>query len=276
MEANLLRILGPIVALAISLVVPRAGGEIPRFALDYPPIRSGPPVFAFNGRDLVGFYPYTRFHKGADPDRVFTVQDGLICISGREFGGLATREAFSDYHLVVEWKWGVGTWPPRRHHARNSGVMVHSIGPDGDAFASWMASIECQILEGGSGDLIVVPGKAERPSLTSEVRIGEDGLPYFQPGGKPQTRQAGRFNWWGRDPEWSDVLHYRGAIEVEKPRGEWNRMDIVCRGDSITYLLNGVLMNQARGAKWTAGKILLQSEGAEIFYRKFEVRPLPK
>ncbi len=274
LETNPLRTLGSVVVLTIFLLVPKPGGEVPRFALESPPIRSGPPVFSFNGRDLTGFYPFTRFHKLADPDRVFTVHDGLIHISGREFGGLATRESFGNYHLVVEWKWGFRTWPPRRHNARNSGVLVHSIGPDGDAFASWMASIECQILEGGSGDLIVVPGKAERPSLTSEIRIGDDGQPYFQPGGKPQTRQAGRFNWWGRDPGWSDVLHYRGAVEVENPRGEWNRMDIICRGDSITYLLNGVLMNQGRGAKWRAGKILLQSEGAEIFIRKFEVRPL--
>ena len=53
-------------------------------------------------------------------------------------------------------------------------------------------------------------------------------------------------------------------------------MEVVCDGGSITYILNGTLVNAADGAKWSSGKILLQSEGAEIFFRKFEVRPLRK
>jgi hypothetical protein len=154
--------------------------------------------------------------------------------------------------------------------------MVHSVGPDGEAFASWMASIECQILEGGSGDLIVVPSKERAPSLSSEVRTGPDGQAYFQKGGERKTLKAGRFNWWGRDANWKDVLWFRGPADVEKPVGEWNRMEILCEGDSIIYLLNGVLMNAAARAGWSSGKILFQSEGAEIFFRRIEVRPLLK
>jgi hypothetical protein len=271
-----MRSLAPTAALAMVLVGLDPAGEVPRFARELPPIRSGPPRFAFNSKDLAGFYTFTRFHRYDDPDRVFSVQDGMIHVTGREFGGLATLESFADYHLIVEWKWGSKTWYPRRYQARNSGVMVHCVGPDGDAFASWMASIECQILEGGTGDLIVVPGKKDAPSLSSEVRKGEDGQPYYRKGGERRTLQAGRFNWWGRDPGWKDVLRFRGVLDVEKPPGEWNRMEVVCDGDSITYILNGVLMNAANGAKWPAGKILLQSEGAEIYFRKVEVRPLVK
>ena len=269
-----MRLIAPTAALTLVLFGCSPAGEVPRFALEVPEIRSGPPVFAFNGRDLAGFSTFTRFHGHDDPDRVFAVRDGLICISGREFGGLATVDSFADYHLVVEWRWGFRTWPPRRNQARNSGVMVHAVGPDGDAFASWMASIECQILEGGSGDLIVAPGKQNIPRLSSEVRTGTDGQSYYQKGGSRQAKQAGRFNWWGRDPGWRDVTWFRGALDVDRPFGEWNRMDVICRGDSITYLLNGVLMNVADGSKWTSGKILLQSEGAEIEFRTFEVRPL--
>jgi len=269
-----MRPLAPTLALAVALIGSIPSEAIPPFAREVPTIRSDAPRFAFNGKDLAGFYTFTRFHRYDDPDRVFTVRDGLIQISGQEFGGLATRESFANYHLVVEWKWGSRTWSPRRYQARNSGVMVHCVGPDGDAFASWMASIECQILEGGTGDLIVVPTKKDVPSLTSEIRKGPDGQPYYSKGGERKTFQAGRFNWWGRDPGWKDVLRFHGPLDVEKPPGEWNRMEIICDGDSITYLLNGVLMNVATGSKWSAGKILLQSEGAEIFFRKFEVRPL--
>lgn len=272
-EGSTMRRIARAALLAVACVFGVPETKIPPFALEVPTIKSGPPRFAFNGRDLSGFSTYTRYHGPKDPQGVFSVEDGLIRVTGREFGGLTTRDSFDNYHLVVEWKWGLRTWTPRRHRARNSGVMVHCVGAEGDAFASWMASIECQIIEGGTGDFIVVPGKEHVPSLTSEVRVA-DGQSYYQKGGEAKTKPGGRFNWWGRDPAWRDVAWFRGPLDVEKPVGEWNRVDIVCRGDSITYLLNGVVMNVGTGAKWSAGRILLQSEGAEIFFRKFEVRPL--
>ena len=104
-------------ASASFLVLPRSGLPIrptsPSFAREVPSVRSGPPVLAFNGKDLTGFYTYLHDHKYDDPDHVFTVRDGLLVISGQEFGGLTTREEFGDYHLITEWKWGGKTWPPR-------------------------------------------------------------------------------------------------------------------------------------------------------------------
>jgi hypothetical protein len=267
--------------LAIASMVlssdPAPKSTVPPFASEVPTIESGPPIFAFNGKDLAGFYTFTRYSKYEDPRHVFTVQDGMIRVTGEEPGGIATRQSFADYHLVVEWKWGRQTWYPRRFDARNSGIMVHARGPDGDALACWMESIECQINEGGSGDLIVVPARnAEPPSLSCEVRIGDDGQAYFDKGGPLRTYHRGRFNWWGRDPGWKDVLWFRGANDVEKAVGEWNRMEVVCDGDSITCVLNGLLVNEGRRSSLTSGKILLQSEGAEIVFRKVEVRPLAR
>jgi len=256
---------------------PSPSAEVPAFARDVPSVRSGPPIFAFNGKDLGGFYTWTRFHKLADPDRVFTVADGMVRVSGREAGGFATRGDFADYHLIAEWRWGKQTWMPRRFNARNSGIMVHSVGPDGEALGIWMASVECQIIEGGTGDLILVPARGKTPPrLTSEVRDGPDGQPYYRKGGKPVTRAGGRLNWWGRDPDWKDVLWFRGRRDVEAPVGEWNRMEVICDGDRITCLLNGVVVNAGTGSSLASGKILFQSEGAEIFFRKIEVRPLRK
>ena len=263
--------------LLITLVVAsNRAGEIPPFAKEIPAVKSGPRVFSFNGKDLSGFYTFTRYHQYRDPYRVFTVRDGMIHVSGEEHGGLATRESFSDYHLIAEWKWGNETWHPRRYRARNSGIMVHCVGPDGDGLASWMESIECQIIEGGSGDLIVVPGKGKPPSLSCEVRTGPDGQVYYQKGGELQTRRKFGFNWWGRDPDWKDVQWFRGPDDVERPVGEWNRMEVICDGDTITCVLNGILVNAAKKSSLTSGKVLFQSEGAEIFFRKIEIRPLRK
>jgi hypothetical protein len=265
-----------VISWAWLAITPAIAGNVPPFARDVPIVKSGPPTFSFNGKDLSGFYTYTRDHKYEDPYRVFAVHDGMVHVSGQELGGFATRDSFSNYHLSVDWKWGNQTWYPRRFDARNSGIMVHSVGPDGDGLGCWMESIECQIIEGGSGDLIVVPGKGQPPSLSSEVRTGADGQPYYRKGGEVKTLRRGRFNWWGRDPGWKNVLWFRGKDDVERPVGEWNHMEVICDGDSITCLLNGTLVNAGTRSSLTSGKILFQSEGAEIFFRKIEVRPLLK
>ncbi len=264
-----------VVLIALTPARPPDGPEVPAFARDVPKIASGEPIFAFNGKDLTGFYRFTRDHGYADPRGVIAVRDGQIVLSGEEFGGLSTCGNFRDYHLVVEWRWGGKTWPPREKNARDSGILLHGVGADGAAGNGWYESIECQIIEGGCGDLLMVGGRT-RPKLTCEVRPGPDGQPYYEKGGMAQTRDSGRFNWWGRDPQWMDVLGFRGKNDVENPVGQWNRMEVVCDGDSITNLVNGLVVNVGTKASVTEGKILLQSEGAEIVFRKFEVRPLRK
>jgi 3-keto-disaccharide hydrolase len=256
-----------------------AGGtdtpDVPSFAKERPSVSSGAPILQFNGKDLTGFYTYTKKHAYEDPERVFTVHDGMIHVSGKDFGGFATSGNFGDYHLIVEWKWGEKTWPPRVGKARDSGILLHCVGPDGAAGGQWMQSHECQIIEGGCGDFIMVGGKS-RPSLTCETRTGPDKQLYFEKGGKPVTRDQGRYNWWGRDPGWKDQLGFRGPRDVESPAGQWNTMEVICDGDSITNIVNGYVVNMGTRSSLTEGKILFQSEGAEIFFRKIEIRPLSK
>ena len=239
------------------------------------PPAPGPVLFAFNGRDLTGFSTFLRYQKQQDPAGVFTVADGCLHIAGTEFGGVTTDRAFADYHLIAEWRWGGETHYPRRWRARNSGVLVHCTGHEGDGLAAWMAGLEVQLIEGGSGDLILVPGKAGPPfRLEASVRTGGDGQAYYDPAGTLAARARGRLNWWGRDPAWRDVAWYRGPRDLDRPVGEWNRLDIVCAGDRITCYLNGQVANSARVLGNAAGRILLQSEGAEILFRKVEIHAL--
>jgi hypothetical protein len=250
--------------------------DVPSYARELPKLRTGSPILQFNGKDLSGFYTYLRDSKYDDPKKVFSVKDGMLDISGEEFGGLTTRDEFHDYVLIVEWKWGERTFGSRKRNARDSGLLLHCVGADGAAGGNWMESQECQIIEGGCGDFIMVGGNGNKPSLTSEARQGADGQLYFEKGRKPETRDSARFNWWGRDPGWKDVLGFRGARDVEKPAGEWNRMEVICDGDSITNIVNGYVVNVATRSSLTKGKIIIQSEGAEILFRKIEVRPLMK
>ncbi|MDE2508094.1 MAG: DUF1080 domain-containing protein [Planctomycetota bacterium] len=253
----------------------QASAQPPSFAHEVPAIREGKPVLAFNGKDLTGFYTYTKGGKFDDPKHVFSVVDGQLRISGEDYGGVITRAKYRDYHLVVEWKWGAKTWGSRAKAARDSGILLHCVGPDGAAGGQWMESIECQIIEGGCGDFIMVGGLGQ-PQLTCATRLGPDKQRYYEKGGEEIVGKGMRFNWWGRDPAWKDVLGYRGPRDVEKPAGEWNRMEVVCDGDAITNIVNGYVVNVGTKSSLTEGKILIQSEGAEIIFRKIEVRPLVK
>ncbi len=236
-------------------------------------VRPSKPTALFNGQNLQGFYTWLEHSKQEDPKNVFSVRNGLLRISGEEWGGIATKDSYRDYHLVAEWRWGGTTFEPRRDKARDSGILIHGTGTDGAAGGKWLESVEYQIIEGGTGDFILVAG-VSRPSLTVECRAGQDGQLYWEEDGTPISRDRGRFNWFGRDPEWKDTLGFRGRRDVEKPVGEWNTSEVICRGDAITAMLNGIVVNRGTASSHTAGKIQIQSEGAEIFFRKIELRPL--
>ena len=66
-----------------------------------------------------------------DPKKVFSVKDGAIHVSGEGFGYIATKDEFRDYHLIVEYRWGKRTDGGK--FVRNSGILLHATGPDGNA-----------------------------------------------------------------------------------------------------------------------------------------------
>jgi len=234
------------------------------------------PIQLLCGNITDHFYTFIRDRgRDADPKQVFTVQDGVLRISGEEWGCITTKKEFENYRLVVEFKWGEIAFAPRADRARDSGVLVHSVGEDGAYGNVWMHSIECQVIEGGTGDFIVVGDGTEDFAITCPVAPEKSGDCYvYQAGGQLATINGGRVNWWGRDPGWKDEKGFRGAKDVEKPVGEWNRMECIAKGGEITVLLNGVEMNHAQNVKPSRGKIQVQSEGAEIFFRKIELTPL--
>lgn len=232
-------------------------------------------VKLFNGKDLTNFYTWLRgLGKNNDPEKVFTVHDGMIHVSGKIFGCFTTEKEYANYHLIVEFKWGTQTWPPRENKAMDSGILLHCVGEDGAAGGVWMESIECQMIEGGTGDFILVKGK-HTPRLTVEIeQRGKQW--YWKKGGEPKEFSGGRINWYGRDPDWKDLKGFRGKDDVEKPVGEWNTLECICDGDRITNVLNGTIVNVGTQASHTKGKILFQSEGAEVFFRRIDLKPLKK
>jgi len=230
----------------------------------------------FNGSDLKGWYTFIKDRgRNVDPKMVFSVQKGIIRISGEEFGCITTEKEFENYHLRVEFRWGEKTYEPRINKARDSGILLHSQGADGATAGTWMNSIECQVIEGGTGDFIIVGDGSDQFSLTSTVASEKQLDTYiFQPSGKQVTIQEGRINWIARDPDWKDVLGFRGANDIEKPAGKWNTVECIANGNEITIYVNGKLVNHATNVRPAGGKIQIQSEGAEIFVRKVDLTHL--
>ena len=241
----------------------------------------------FNGTNLAGFSTWLVDTRHEDPRRVFTVTNRMIRISGEGLGYLATSREYHDYRLIVEFKWGDKNWDWGRRvgRARDSGIFLHSIGPDGnshDGHGAFMAAIECNLFQGATGDLLLIhgtdtDGSPLAPRLTAEVASERDADGWFtwQRRGRPQTIERwGRLNWSQKSQRWKDELDFRGARDVEKAYGQWNRIECLCDGGRIVVRLNGRQINEAFDVWPRAGKILLQCEGSEIFFRRFELQPL--
>jgi len=180
--------------------------------------------------------------------------NGTIYVPGGKgdvgyFGGLITHELYENYRLRFEFKWGEHTYGRRKNKARDAGVMLHCIGANGPG--PWMTSYEFQIIEGGTGDLLLVnPLKVNEASLpftlTCRAESERRGTEWcFKDGAKRNGLKEGeRLDWWGRDPHWKDVVDYRGPSDADSPVGQWTRCEIVARGNTLEYYVNDKLVNR--------------------------------
>jgi len=244
-------------------------------------------IVLLNGRDLSQWYTWLQESGLEDPLGVFKLlPDGTLRISGEGFGGLTTKEEFADYHLVMEYRWGTETFLSRKDRSRDSGILLHCQGPDGNYGATaarkgpWMASIELQIIEGGTGDMLVLRGNDRNGKLiestaTAEITRDRDNEAVWTAGGTPTVFTSGRVNWFGRDPDWKDVIGFRGRQDVESPGQDWTKVECYAKGDTLVYVVNGVVVNRLTDVAPRQGKILVQTEGAELYVRRLDLFPLP-
>ncbi|MGB7157876.1 MAG: DUF1080 domain-containing protein [Tepidisphaeraceae bacterium] len=223
----------------------------------------------FNGKDLTGWETYLSKPQGQaepigvnkDPSKVYTVtDDGQLRISGETFGVISTTQDYENYHLRLEFKWGEKRWPPRHDKKRDSGICYHAFGEYGTHGNHWTRSHECQIQEGDCGDYWSLQANGSFTLAPTWATFDPKGA-LGEPGGTRVVRSA----------------------DHEKPHGEWNTIEVICRGDTATHLVNGQIVNHLTNSRkregdgsapLTKGRIQLQSEGAEIFYRNIELRNL--
>jgi hypothetical protein len=241
-------------------------------------------IVLFNGTSLDGFDTWLKDSKNEGPRHVFGITNGMLHISGDGFGALITRDSFRNYHLVLEYKWGEHTWHERKSSARDSGLLINSTGKLGGYDGTWIPSIEVQIIEGGVGDFVFVPGDDENGTpiplaLTSTVDRDRDGETIWSEKGERKRLSAndvGRVNWYGRDPDWADTIGFRGTQDKDSKLGLWTRIDVISEEGHVQVYVNGVKVNEAFDVSPREGRIQLQSELAELFVRRWELWPVDK
>ncbi len=207
---------------------------------------------------------------------IFSVveQDGapVLRITGEIYGCLVTREAYSNYHFRAKVKWGEKKWEPRLQELKDSGILYHSRGPFGvDYWKSWALSHEFQVIEHGLGEYWT------QATSAMDIRTGA---------GKPGALGNEAPRWDPRAP-WvvfaSPNNHALAGTDEDRP-GEWNQLDLVCFQDDCVHIVNGkVVMALANarykdGEKWVpmaGGKLQIQSEAAEVFYKDIGIRAIP-
>lgn len=188
-----------------------------------------------------------------DPRGVFTIAtvDGApaIHISGEVWGALISRETFCGFHLRAEYKWGTRVWPGLGY--RDAGFMYMSTGPLGAVNAggpalsnppgtgAFMVSLEFQVTPTDVGAL---------------MSLGPISL-------TPRER----------------------TVPTERAN-DWNEIEIIVSGGVATHRLNGAEVARDEGFSITwpgqtteplaCGKLQVQSEGAEIYWRRLEIEPL--
>jgi hypothetical protein len=120
--------------------------------------------------------------------------------------------------------------------ATNSGIFIHAIPPD----TIWLTTFECQLKAGSAGDLICMNGSKMNEKKENSIVIS------------------------------------KLATSSEKPVGEWNTIEVICKANTIEVYVNGVLQNRGTGVSANEGHICLQSEGKAIEFRNLLLKKLPQ
>lgn len=214
-----------------------------------------------------------------DPKKVFSFEkvDGewMLHVSGEIYGAVSSLTEYENYHLQLQFKWADKKWEPRLDKPRDSGVLYHCTGEQGAFWNVWMASQEFQVQQGDCGDfyslinaMIDIPSVWNTDSSEFDYKVGvplrnfglrEEGMPY-------------RNN------------HCNKLYDNENPHGEWNTLDLLCSGDSSLHIVNEKVVMALFNSKFrdkdgevaslTKGKIQIQSEGAEMYYKNIRIKPI--
>jgi hypothetical protein len=210
---------------------------------------------------------------------LFTVSEEagepVLRVSGETYGCVISNQSYRNYHLRLQVKFGQKRWEPRLEKALDSGLLYHSVGDAGvDYWLSWMRSFEFQVMqsgttEGNSGDFWSIAGSK------ADIKISRP---------DPNNRT------YDYDPEgeWltvgsRGVTNFCGTMDYNSPEGEWTTLELICYEGRSLHIVNGNVVMALQNLRYTSeqgdvplveGRLQLQSEAGEVFYKGIEIRPI--
>jgi hypothetical protein len=237
-------------------------------AFSHKPDYNGKPPVDEKGQPIAPI-GYNKDTKG-----VFTMVEEkgepVLRVSGEVYGCLYTNEAYENFHLKLQVKWGTKAYGPRIGKLKDSGILYFSQGPSGvDYWRAWMLSQEFQIIEGHTGDYWNISTSA------ADIRA-------FLPEGKMNSIA---------DPGQPFLNFGTGAPEGlcirnenrEKPGNEWNTVELICYQGKSLHIVNGHVVMVLRNSHYVQdgkkiplvkGKIQLQSEGSEVYFKDVQIKDI--
>ena len=195
-------------------------------------------VNLFNGNDLAGWHidvPEMDTNKSASSP--FLVRNHELISMGDPNGHIITDAKYKDYTLEVEYRF-VGK-------PGNCGVLVHASTPR-ILYKMFPKSIEVQMMHENAGDFWCI---GENISVVDM-----------------EKRRGKKEDWGVTEGKERRILNLTDGSE--KPLGEWNKMKIICKGNTIKVWVNDIMVNDGYDCTASEGQIALQAEGAEVAFRK--------
>jgi hypothetical protein len=173
----------------------------------------------------------------------FIIRNGLLVSLGTPAGHLITDKIYHDYRLQVEYRFAAVPG--------NCGVLVHASTPRA-LYDMFPKSIEVQMENKNAGDFWCIVEDIEVPDM--------------------ETRR-------GPKEDWGIVEGKNRRIQnltdnSENPVGEWNTMQIECRGNEIKVWVNDIMVNHGFNCTAGKGQIAVQAEGSEVEFRKIVLTSL--
>lgn len=195
----------------------------------------------------------------------------VLRISGEIYGCVFTKADYENYHFRLKVKWGDKKWTPRLKKLKDSGICYHSQGECGkDYWKAWMLSQEFQIMEGHMGDYwnmanSAIDVRALLPEGSMNT-VASNNQPFLPIGsGTPNTGFCLR------------------TVDNQSPANDWTTVELICYKGKSLHIVNGkvvmVLANsryhtEGKDYPLSKGKLQLQSEAAEVFYKDIQIKPI--
>ena len=213
-----------------------------------------------------------------DPKNVFSFEknkgENILHISGEIYGALTSKQEFQNYHLKLQFKWGEQVWEPRLKRKRDSGILYHCYGANTSFWNVWMSSQEFQVQEGDVGDYYGLSGTLI--DIPSRRSIGEKEYTYKKKGDLNQFSSLDK-----KTPN-----HANKGFDNENPHGEWNTLELISYKGTSYHIVNGKIVmalynsrfknNEGEIVPLTRGKIQIQSEAAEVYYKNIQIKSIKK